>query len=87
MRTVSRVTCVVLIASRKLKCSVMMSPYRQQMVAISWMCVSGEGTKASRADTAVGFVSPPLQVPRGAWRAVPECPGLAVVCGALLSWK
>lgn len=38
----------------------MVIPYRQQMVAISWMCLSGEGTKAIRADTTAGFVSPPL---------------------------
>lgn len=37
-RAVSRVTCAGLIAGRKLKCSMMMIPYRHQMVAISWMC-------------------------------------------------
>ena len=62
LRTVSRVTCVVLIASRKLKCSMMMIGYRQQMVAIRCTCMSGEGIKASRADTTIRFVSSPLKV-------------------------
>lgn len=57
-RPVSRVTCV---ASRKLKRSVMMIRYWQQMVAVRRTCVSGEGRKASRADTTVGSVWSPLQ--------------------------
>lgn len=41
--TVSRVTCAVLIAGRKLKCSVMVIPYQQQIVAISCVCVCVKG--------------------------------------------
>lgn len=56
LRTVSRVTCVVLIASRKLKCSAMMIRYRQQMVAIRCTYMSGGGIEALGADTTIRFV-------------------------------